>query len=172
MSRWKDLESTVTPTFDLVIPDKSVALTPKKAAEIVVANIPEQPTREQVKNFEKHLALLPQVPLKPIHHFADGVYVRELYRPAGTVIVGKIHRKSHVFILHAGEITTLTERGMERLKAPFVESSQAGVKRLVVSHTDAVVMTVHPNPNNWGEADLDKLEAELTVPPESVVSEQ
>jgi hypothetical protein len=165
---WKDLQAVVqSPTFDLNLSPE------QKAAEIVAANLPTEISREQVEKFEAHLSKMPQVPLKAEHYFADGVVVRSLFRPAGTVIVGKLHRKSHVFIVHAGEVTALTGGNvMRRIKGPYVESSPAGIKRLVIAHTDAVLMTVHPNPNNWGPDDIAKLEAELVIAPESVVSEQ
>ncbi len=162
---WKDLQETIKPTFDLV-------LSPEKAAEIVAENIPVQPSKEQIAKFEAHLAKLPQVPLQAEHYFAEGVVVRKLFRPAGTVIVGKLHRKSHVFVVHVGEVTALMDNGMQRLKAPYVETTQAGINRIVIAHTDAVLMTVHPNPNGWGPNDLDRLEAELVIAPDSVVAEQ
>jgi hypothetical protein len=163
---WKDLQETVKPTFDLV-------LTPEKAAEIVAENLPTEISAEQVEKFEKHLATLPQVPLQAEHYFAEGLVVRKLFRPAGTVIVGKLHRKSHVFVVHAGEVTALMGGNvMKRIKGPYVEEAPAGLKRIVIAHTDAILMTVHPNPNGWGPNDLDKLEAELVIAPGSVISEQ
>jgi hypothetical protein len=39
------------------------------------------------------------------HHFADGQYLRTLWIPKGAVIVGRVHKSQHFFILSVGEKT-------------------------------------------------------------------
>lgn len=94
------------------------------------------------------------------HHFAPGVYMRELRIPKGAVLTGKIHRTAHLNILAKGEISVLTEHGVQRLVAPVVISSSPGIKRAGYAHEDTVWITVHPT----HETDLEKLEAELIAP--------
>lgn len=159
MSKWSDLQSVVKSDA----PGQALTVH-QRAADAVAAALPKLPSRKEVVKFEAFLRSLPQTPLAVQHHFADGVYVRVLPRPAGTITVGKTHRKSHVFIVHTGEVTMLTDSGMRRIAAPHAEVAAAGIKKIVVCHKDAVIMTVHENPNNWGESDLTKLEAELTQP--------
>jgi quercetin dioxygenase-like cupin family protein len=77
------------------------------------------------------------------HNFAEGVYVREIFIPKGSLIVGKIHKHSHPNFLMKGEVSVLTEEGPKRLKAPLSMISPAGTKRVVYAHEDTVWITVH-----------------------------
>lgn len=89
------------------------------------------------------------------HSFIDGVYVRTIFIPAGTVIVGKIHRHSHANILSQGEVIVFTEDGgMEHLKGPITMVSPAGCKRAVRALTDTTWTTIH----RTDETDLNKIE--------------
>ena len=82
-----------------------------------------------------------KIPLK--HSFADGVYVREIFIPKGTLIVGKIHKHSHPNFLMKGEVSVMTEEGPRRLKAPLSMISPAGTKRVVYAHEDTIWITIH-----------------------------
>lgn len=95
-----------------------------------------------------------------IHNFIPGAYARELHIPAGTMVVGKIHRKPCFNVVMTGVITVLTEDGVKTITAPAFFRSEGGVKRVVYAHTDTVWINVHPTV----ETDLEKLEAELIAP--------
>lgn len=95
-----------------------------------------------------------------VHHFIPGAYGRELHIPAGTILVGKIHRAPCFNFVNAGTITVLTEDGIKTITAPAFFRSDAGVKRVGVAHTDTVWITMHPT----NETDLERLEAEITAP--------
>ena len=94
-------------------------------------------------------------PLK--HTFSDGIYVREIHMPAGTVCVGKIHRHDHPNFIMKGRVTVVTEEGgIEELTAPMSIISPAGTQRAVYVHEETIWITVHHNPDNI--TDLAKLE--------------
>jgi len=94
-------------------------------------------------------------PLK--HSFTDGIYVREIFVPAGMVLVGKIHKHEHPNFLLSGEADMVTEDGGRvRVKGPCAMISPSGTKRALVSVTDLVWITVHHNPTNT--QDLKELE--------------
>lgn len=94
-------------------------------------------------------------PLK--HSFAPSMYVREIFIPKGTVIVGKIHKHEHPNFLMKGKVVVVTEGGGEQhLKAPMSMISPAGTKRFILAKTDTVWITVHENKNN--SQDLKELE--------------
>ena len=80
-------------------------------------------------------------PLK--HSFADGCYIREIFNPAGQILVTKIHKKEHPFFLLQGEMSILTEDGIQHLKAPHHGITRVGTKRIIYTHTDCVFITVH-----------------------------
>lgn len=108
--------------------------------------------RAQIMRFQEELLKHPDTflgdsdfcPLK--HSFAPGVYVREIFIPAGMAIVGKIHKHEHPNFLMSGEVVVITEgKGAERLKAPLSMISPAGTKRVVFALADTVWITVHEN---------------------------
>ena len=142
--------------------EQSLAATTADALD----SLPTEPSRENVLALQAHLATLPQLDLPPKHHFAPGMYGRELFIPADSVVVGKIHRHQHITILMAGECTINTNNGMERIVGPHVWISQVDAKRALYTHSDCVFFTCHTNAND--ETDLDKLEFEI-IEPENIV---
>lgn len=94
------------------------------------------------------------------HHFAPGLYAREILIPAGTVIIGKIHRHAHVNTISAGRVLVATEFGTEEFKAPHTFVSKPGTKRAVVALEDAIWTTYHPTE----ETDLAKIEEHVIAP--------
>lgn len=113
--------------------------------------------REKVLCLEAVLNQYPQLPEQLTHHFAAGVYARELFIPKDAVVVGKIHRHAHLNFLMKGDISVLTEHGVRRLKAPAVITSAPGIKRAGYAHEDSVWITVHATE----ETDLEKIEDQV-----------
>ena len=92
--------------------------------------------------------------LPTTHHFAPGVYARELKIPAGATAVGKIHKYDHLFILAQGELSVTTGGDTARIQAPYTVTSPGGTKRAVYAHTDCTLITIHPT----DETDVAKIE--------------
>lgn len=116
---------------------------------------PQKPVRERIFALQDQVAKVPQVDCPLQHSFIDGVYVRTIFIPAGTVIVGKIHKHSHANILSKGRVSVLTEDGgLEHLEGPLTMTSPAGCKRAVYAHTDTTWTTIH----RTDETDLEKIE--------------
>jgi quercetin dioxygenase-like cupin family protein len=118
------------------------------------------PTREQIERLQAEVAKMPQAELETEHYFHAEMYARKVYRPAGALIVGKVHKKDHFFLCAKGEIIAWTEGGMKHLYAGDIVQSKPGTKRVTLSVTDAIGITFH----NSAETDLDKLEKELIEP--------
>lgn len=79
------------------------------------------------------------------HQFAPGVYIRSIFLPAKTLVIGAIHRHSHWQSISEGKVTVLTEQnGCETLEAPYESVAAVGVKRAIYVHSDTVWTTVHP----------------------------
>lgn len=89
----------------------------------------------------------------------QGSYARSLTIPAGTLIVGKIHKEPCFNFVERGEISVLTEEGEKTITAPAFFPSAAGVKRVGLAHSDTVWITVHVT----DLTDLAALERELTA---------
>lgn len=91
------------------------------------------------------------------HHFIDGVYVRELFIPADTLLVGKLHRYPRICVIAEGDVSFATEFGVQRVAAPYTTVVPAGSKTAVYTHTDTTWLAVH----RTDETDLKRIEAEL-----------
>lgn len=120
-------------------------------------------SRETILAFEKTLASCPRAkfgncyPLK--HTFAEGVYVREIRVPAGEIIVTREFKQSHATFLLYGEVSIITDKGLERVMAPYSWITDSGVKRVIFTHTEVIWTTVHSNPDE--ERDIETLESRI-----------
>lgn len=116
------------------------------------------PTREEIARLQAAMSMMPQAEgMKTDHYFAGGMYCRRLWRPAGTLIVGKIHKAPHFFLCAAGEIIAWSEHGMRKLLAGDVIESKPGTKRVTLAMTDAIGITIHKT----DLTNIDEIEAEL-----------
>lgn len=118
------------------------------------------PSKDQIERLGRAMSELPQVELKTDHHFADGMYAREVFREAGTVIVGKVHKKEHFYIIMSGCIDVTTDDGVQRIHGPSIITSKPGTQRAVVAVEDSVCCTVH----RTDKLDLSEIEDELVEP--------
>jgi quercetin dioxygenase-like cupin family protein len=123
-------------------------------------DLPSHVSREQIESLQAQMVTMPQAELVTEHQFSPGMYMRKLFRPAGTLIVGKVHKEPHFFLCAKGEIIAWTESGMKRLQAGDVIESKPGTKRVTLAVTDAIGITIHKT----DKTDLDEIEAELIEP--------
>jgi quercetin dioxygenase-like cupin family protein len=123
------------------------------------------PTREQIDRLQAEMVKMSQAELETEHFFSPGMYCRRVYRPAGTLIVGKIHKEPHFFMCAKGEIIAWTEAGMRKLQAGDVIESKPGTKRVTLAVTDAIGITIH----RTDKTDLDEIEAELIEPDDAAL---
>lgn len=121
---------------------------------------PRAVAREQIVRLQAEMAKLPQAELATEHYFADGMYCRSLFRPAGCLIVGKVHRKEHLYVICAGTVQVTTDEGVREITGPKVIVSSPGTKRAVLALTDATCITVH----RTDSTNLDEIEDELIEP--------
>ena len=106
------------------------------------------PTREQIERLEAQMRMMEQLPIEPVHHFADNLYAREILIRAGTILTGKVHSTEHLNIVSAGRIAVWTEDGMKIVAAPCTLISRPGTKRVGFAIEDTVWTTIHANPDN------------------------
>jgi len=91
------------------------------------------------------------------HHYATGVYGRELFIPEGQVIVSKIHKGKTFNIITEGMVSVISEMGFHTYTAPYVFVSDPFTKRVVISHMDTVWVTAHGS----DKTDLKDIEEEI-----------
>lgn len=119
-----------------------------------------QSQRGKVNRLQAEMLKFEQVELPTDHYFADGMYARVIARHAGVLIVGKVHKREHFYIVTKGRIQVTTDDGVREIAAPAVIVSKPGTKRAVLAMEDSVCMTVH----RTDKTDLDEIEAELIEP--------
>ena len=93
-----------------------------------------------------------------IHTFLPGLYIRSIFLPAGTVIIGKIHKHEHPHVLWSGRVHVKTEQdGMEELIGCHRGISPVGVKRAIYVHEDTIWSVYHET----DLTDLDEIERKV-----------
>lgn len=94
------------------------------------------------------------------HFFAPGLYVRSLFRKAGTYVVGHAHRHADAAILLHGRLRVLVDGKVQEIvgpSKPFL--TEAGTRKLTVAIEDSTLMTFHPT----DLTDLEEIEAEIFI---------
>ena len=81
---------------------------------------------------------------KITHHFAQGVYLREMFIPQNCLITGKIHKTEHLCILSQGKVTVANGLDVSTYEAPATILSKPGAKRSIFAHEDSTWTNVHP----------------------------
>ena len=101
----------------------------------------------------------------PVEHiFQDGMYIRRMTIPKGTLFIGRPHKKGHRCQLDGGSLIQFTEAGqIERFPGDSLQTVP-GYQVILYAITDVVGSTVHPDS---GERDIEKLEAEIFESKES-----
>ena len=82
------------------------------------------------------------------HHFADGLYGREILLKKDTAAIGKIHKKDCFLFIMSGEVVIVTEDGNKKIKGPCMFPSLAGTKKVAYALTDVVWIDVYANKEN------------------------
>tara|TARA_S200000501_G_C20859288_1_gene759026 strand:+ start:3090 stop:3572 length:483 start_codon:yes stop_codon:yes gene_type:complete len=94
-------------------------------------------------------------PLK--HSFGDGCYIREIFMPAGQLIISKIHKKLHPYFIMKGKVSILTDEGVQHIQAPYSGITKPGTKRVLYIHEDTVFITVSVT----NKTDIKEIEDEI-----------
>jgi hypothetical protein len=98
---------------------------------------------DKVKALQAEVSKLPQYEPETKHYFHGGMYCREVFRHAGILIVGAIHKKEHFYLIVSGTVAITTDDGVQEVTGPYLFLSKPGTKRAVYAITDALCMTFH-----------------------------
>ncbi|MHB8414002.1 MAG: hypothetical protein ACYDB1_01210 [Acidiferrobacteraceae bacterium] len=102
------------------------------------------PWKEKVALVGRRLSEFPQTEMPLKHYFAPHVYIREIFMPARTIVIGKIHKTEHFNIIQKGKVTLVSEDGSRTtLEGPCTFVSKPGVQKVLYIHEDTVWSTVH-----------------------------
>lgn len=99
------------------------------------------------------------------HHFVGqdsdkGIYAKELFIPAGYVLLGHEHTYDHLSILASGAIALTVGNGTRYVSGPCALTIKAGEKHQVRAITDAVWFCIHPT----GETDPTRVDDAILAP--------
>lgn len=135
---------------------------------IFVSKVPSEEDLAQasvIDKFEHSIAQLPEVVMPLNHLFTPGLYIRQIFIPAGTLLTSMTHKTEHPFMIVSGKIDVISLNEHICYSAPYMGVTQAGTKRALYAHTDTVWVTFHTNPDNLDNPD--ELAELLTYPAEN-----
>ena len=104
--------------------------------------------RDKIFKVESALRKMPQEDLIVRHYRAKGMYARELFIPAGVMLVGEIHKTEHINVCSKGRILVATEEGALEINAPYIVVAKPGIKRVGYALEDTIWVTFHENLTN------------------------
>jgi hypothetical protein len=117
---------------------------------------------DKVKALQVELSKLPQYEPETKHYFHGGMYCREVFRHAGVLVVGAVHKKEHFYLIVSGTVAITMDDTVQEVTGPHLFLSKPGTKRAVYAMTDALCMTFHAiEAKTVEEAEAELVEAEL-----------
>lgn len=124
----------------------------------VVARL-TSPGWQEIDAFEAQAATLPQIELPVRHVFTPGLYTRQIFMPAGTLLTSRIHLFEHPFIIAAGVVSVWgDETGWQTYRAPYLGVTLPATRRVLYIHEDTTWFTSHVTT----ETDPDKIGLQIT----------
>ena len=99
--------------------------------------------RGKVDALQKAISQFEQYEPETKHTFHGGMYCREVFRVAGALIVGKVHKKEHFYYVVHGTVLITTDSGAQEVTGPRLICSKPSTKRAVYAVTDALCVTFH-----------------------------
>jgi hypothetical protein len=115
----------------------------------------------KVQTLQAEVSKLPQYEPETKHYFHGGMYCREVFRHAGVLVVGAVHKKEHFYLIVSGTVAITTDDGVQEVTGPHLFSSKPGTKRAVYAVTDTLCMTFHAiEAKTVEEAEAELVEAE------------
>lgn len=78
------------------------------------------------------------------HKFTDGMYIREIIMPAGSLITSKIHKTEHPYTISLGRVAvSIDGNDWQEIEAPYTGITQPGTRRVLYILEDCVWTTYH-----------------------------
>lgn len=102
-----------------------------------------------------------QVEMPVTHRLTPGLYSREIFIPAGTLLTSAVHRTEHQFVISQGRIAVISENeGRVIYEAPHTGVTLPGTRRVLHAETDTIWITFHATE----ETDIAKICESLVDP--------
>lgn len=112
---------------------------------------------DPIEDLEKKFLGEEQVDCPVTHRFAPGVYLREIFMPTGTFIIGQRHNTKHFNVITKGQALVRIDGVVETIRAGDTFVSEPNVRKVLYIEEDMVWQTIHPTE----ETDLGLLEDQI-----------
>jgi hypothetical protein len=110
---------------------------------VTLANDAES-VNKRIDSLQAAMELLPEVECPLIHTFTPGLYTRSILMPPDTLIVSKIHKTRHPFIVSKGvAFVKVNGEGWQKIEAPFVGVTEPGTRRILYIKEATIWSTCH-----------------------------
>lgn len=114
------------------------------AGEEIAREVMKTQVQQKITVVQEAMLKLPQVNCPLVHRFTPGLYTREIFMPKGTLIISKIHKTEHPFIITRGKVSVWIEGvGVKVFNAPYVGITKPGTRRILYIHEDCSWLTFH-----------------------------
>jgi hypothetical protein len=131
--------------------------------------------QHKIGALQAELSKLPQYQPETKHYFHGGMYCREVFRHAGVLVVGAVHKKEHFYLIVSGTVAITDGEGqVQEVTGPHLFHSKPGTKRAVYAMTDALCMTFHATESQTveeAEAELVEIEDNTNYLPGNVLKQ-
>jgi hypothetical protein len=78
------------------------------------------------------------------HKFTDGMYIREIFMPAGSLWTSKIHKTEHPYVVSYGKAAvSIDNQEWYEITAPYTGITQPGTRRILYILEDCIWTTFH-----------------------------
>ena len=78
------------------------------------------------------------------HMFTDGMYIREIFMPAGSLITSKVHKTEHPYIVSYGKVAvSIDGDDWDEITAPYTGITKSGTRRILYILEDCIWTTFH-----------------------------
>lgn len=78
------------------------------------------------------------------HKFTEGMYIREIFMPAGSLWTSKIHKTEHPYVVSYGKVAvSIDNNEWYEITAPYTGITQPGTRRVLYILEDCIWTTFH-----------------------------
>jgi len=108
------------------------------------------------------------------HHLENGLYTREIFMPAGQLVISFIHKQNHPSFFMEGDMSLLMDTGeVKRVKAPMTVHTEVGTQRVAYIHEDTRWVCVYrTDADTVEEAEKEVYTMDFRELPEAVIQKK
>lgn len=118
----------------------------------------DEATHQRVDAVHRFCATCPAADMPVTHRFTPGMYAREIFMPKGSLVVSKIHKTEHPFVVISGRAAVWdAANGVQQLQGGHVGITKPGTRRVLFIHEDCRWITFHAT----DKLDVHEIEADI-----------